>query len=131
VCVLPSSPEITRYRRKIAAMALLCIIRTRLSDKLANIQGALFKALFLREGNTFFSLLAQDAIFNLVFSALQSTMQFCVARLGHSWRNTLNGAIAKDYFQHMAYYRLAFVDKRVENPEQVCSSVNWLDDRRE
>lgn len=100
-------------------MGLLCLVRTWLNDRLATIQGGLFEALFLRRSSPFFRLLAENVLFNLAFSGVQSSLQYLMTRLSHVWRTRLNRAIATNYFSHMAYYKLAFVDKRVENPEQV------------
>jgi hypothetical protein len=89
-------------------MALLCLLRTFVNDRLAHIQGSLFRTLFLRQTNPFLRLLVENVVFNVVFSGLQSTLQFLVTRLSHLWRKRLNNAIATDYFSHMTYYKVIF-----------------------
>ena len=79
----------------------------------------LFKATFLKDSPMFLRLLAEDACLSLAFSGLKSTINYVVSSVGLSWQEMMYDKIHKLYFNKMLYYKLSFVDQRVDNPEQV------------
>jgi ABC-type uncharacterized transport system fused permease/ATPase subunit len=69
--------------------------------------------------------IAANIIGNMCASVLQSTLGYMTRGLTLSWQRKLTDYISRHYFSSMTYYRLAFVDKRVADPEQVPLCV-WM-----
>jgi ABC-type uncharacterized transport system fused permease/ATPase subunit len=72
----------------------------------------------------FLRLIIENMVANFASSALQSTLTYITKRLGLQWQRKLTDKIARSYFSSLTYYRLAFVDKRIADPEQVLYSRN-------
>eukprot|EP00039_Didymoeca_costata_P001964 m.56591 g.56591 ORF g.56591 m.56591 type:complete len:1243 (+) comp11047_c0_seq2:42-3770(+) len=103
----------------VGGIAALCIVRTLLNDRLARLQGWLFKAAFMTNAPYFLRLLAEDIALSLSFSTLKAAINYVSTQLGLTWRKNLYRRIEKGYFKQMSYYKLSFVDKTVDNPEEV------------
>lgn len=67
----------------------------------------------------FARLVVEISLGSLAFSTLKSTIDYHVSRISWTWRRLLNRRIEQDYFSDMTYYKVAFVDKRIQSPEQV------------
>ena len=55
-------------------------------------------------------------------SGIQATLEYVTRRLTLLWQKKLTDKIARSYFSSLTYYRMAFVDKRIPDPEQACLS---------
>ena len=64
-------------------------------------------------------LIIENVIANFIASGLTSTATYLTRKLSLLWQKKLTDKIARSYFSSMTYYRLAFVDKRIADPEQV------------
>eukprot|EP00040_Diaphanoeca_grandis_P001018 m.17269 g.17269 ORF g.17269 m.17269 type:complete len:1248 (-) comp11415_c0_seq1:76-3819(-) len=109
----------SKVTKELGWIAALCICRTLLNDRLARLQGWLFKATFLKDVPNFINFLAQDFVFNFTFSCLKSTIEYRTASMALKIRGILNSKIEADYFRSMTYYKVSFVDKRIQAPEHV------------
>ena len=105
--------------KHIIALGLLSVLRTAVNDRVSRIQGNLFRAVFLRESPLFVRLILENMAANFISSGLQATLTYITRRLALLWQKKLTDKIARSYFSSLTYYRLAFVDKRVSDPEQI------------
>ncbi|KAK1316472.1 ABC transporter D family member 1 [Acorus calamus] len=111
-----------RGTRNIMALVAIVVLRTALSNRLAKVQGFLFRAAFLRRVPTFVRLIAENLLLCFLQSALFSTSKYLTGTLGLRFRKILTELIHADYFENMVYYKLSHVDGRISNPEQRIAS---------
>ena len=64
-------------------------------------------------------LIVENMLVNFAASTLQATLSYLTRRLSLVWQRRLTDKIARSYFSSLTYYRLAFVDKRISDPEQI------------
>ncbi|GAB4822712.1 hypothetical protein N2152v2_009758 [Parachlorella kessleri] len=113
--------------RKVLVIVLLAVARTTLSNRLARLQGYLFRAAFLRRVPLFMRNLAENILLCAVAAGLESTSRSWVSYMDLQWRRLLTARMHKAYFTDMTYYKLSYVDRRIEQPEQrVCEDVPKL-----
>jgi ABC-type uncharacterized transport system fused permease/ATPase subunit len=113
--------------RKVLVIALLAIARTALSNRLARLQGYLFRAAFLQRVPLFARNLAENIALCAVASGLEATTRSWVGYLELQWRRLLTSRLHQAYFDDMTYYKLNYVDRRVDSPEQrICEDVPKL-----
>jgi ABC-type uncharacterized transport system fused permease/ATPase subunit len=67
----------------------------------------------------FLRLIIENVIANFATSSIQGTLDYLTRKLTLLWEKKLTDKIARSYFSSLTYYRLAFVDKRIPDPEQV------------
>ena len=75
------------------------VVRTVLSNRLARVQGLLFRATFLRDVPLFSRLIAENLLLCLAHSLLFSSSRFLTASLGLQWRSILTSHIHQNYFK--------------------------------
>lgn len=110
--------------KRILILLGLSVARTALSNRLARIQGFLFKSAFLRRTPVFLRNLAENILLCLTSSAIESTLTSVIRALELQWRDRLTDRLHRGYFDDMVYYRMSYVDKRVDNPEQrICEDI--------
>jgi ABC-type uncharacterized transport system fused permease/ATPase subunit len=113
--------------RKVLVIALLAIARTALSNRLARLQGYLFRAAFLQRVPLFARNLLENIALCAVASGLEATTRSWVGYLELQWRRMLTTRLHKAYFDDMTYYKLNYVDRTVDSPEQrICEDVPKL-----
>lgn len=113
--------------RKVLVIALLAIARTALSNRLARLQGYLFRAAFLQRVPLFARNLVENIALCAVASGLEATTRSWVGYLELQWRRMLTTRLHKAYFDDMTYYKLNYVDRRVDSPEQrICEDIPKL-----
>lgn len=108
--------------KTLLSLAAIAVLRTALSNRLAKVQGFLFRAAFLRRAPLFTRLIVENLFLCLVQSALFSTAKFITGNLSLQIRKILTDRIHSDYFQNMTYYKMSHVDRRISNPEQRIAS---------
>ncbi|KAL9669098.1 hypothetical protein QQ045_006639 [Rhodiola kirilowii] len=108
--------------RDLLSLVAIVILRTALSNRLAKVQGFLFRAAFLRRVPTFFRLILENIILCFLQSALHSTSKYVTGTLSLRFRKILTKLIHTHYFENMSYYKLSHVDGRITNPEQRIAS---------
>ncbi|CAG9462286.1 unnamed protein product [Pedinophyceae sp. YPF-701] len=109
---------------RLAVLFGLAGCRTYLSNRLARLQGYLFRAAYLRNVPLFARNLIENACLCLVSALLESSVRTWSTRLELVWRRSLTEGLHRGYFDNMTYYRMTHVDKRVDSPEQrVCEDV--------
>eukprot|EP00897_Mesotaenium_endlicherianum_P010717 jgi/Mesen1/9674/ME000674S09277 len=111
-----------RGTRSILALAGMAVIRTAVSNRLAKVQGFLFRAAFLKRVPLFARLIVENLALCLAQSLILSSTNFVRGALSLQWRSILTERIHHDYFQNMVYYKLSHVDGRVSSPEQRIAS---------
>lgn len=104
------------------SLAVVVILRTALSNRLAKVQGFLFRAVFLGRLPLFLRLIAENLLLCLLQSAFFSTAKYLTGTLSLHFRKILTDRIHADYFQNMTYYKISHVDSRTTNPEQRIAS---------
>ncbi|CAI5535931.1 unnamed protein product [Closterium sp. Naga37s-1] len=104
--------------QRLAALAAIAVVRTVLSNRLARVQGLLFRSTFLRNVPQFTRLITENLLLCLAHSLIFSSSKFLTGSLSLQWRSLLTAAIHKLYFKGMVYYRMSHVDKRVDSAEQ-------------
>ncbi|KAJ4967016.1 hypothetical protein NE237_018865 [Protea cynaroides] len=103
-------------------LVAIVILRTALSNRLAKVQGFLFRAAFLQQIPSFLRLIIENIILCFLQSALISTSKYMTGTLSLRFRKILTELIHAHYFENMAYYKISHVDGRVTNPEQRIAS---------
>jgi ABC-type uncharacterized transport system fused permease/ATPase subunit len=90
-------------------ICVLQALRTALSNRLARVQGFLFKAAFLKRPSIFTRLIIENLFLCLVQSALFSTTKFITGTLSLQFRKILTDRIHSDYFKVLlgSYMRFA------------------------
>ncbi|KAM7275710.1 hypothetical protein ACFE04_017576 [Oxalis oulophora] len=120
--------------RDLLALVALTVIRTAFSNRLAKVQGFLFRAAFLRRVPLFLQLISENILVCFFLSTLHSTSKYITGALSLRFRNILTKHMHKYYFENMAYYKISHVDSRITNPEQrivsdipkLCSELSEL-----
>ena len=108
-------------------VVLLAIARTALSNRLARLQGHLFRAAFLRRVPLFVRNLTENIVLCAVAAGLEATTRSWVSYIELQWRRMLTSRLHSAYFDRMTYYKLNYVDRRVDSPEQrICEDVPKL-----
>ena len=87
--------------RKVLVIVLLAVCRTALSNRLARLQGHLFRAAFLRRVPLFMRNLAENLALCGVAAALEATSRSWVARMELQWRRLLTDRLHGAYFADM------------------------------
>lgn len=108
--------------RNLLALLATGVMRTALSNRLAKVQGFLFRAAFLRRVPSFLRLIAENLLLCFLQSTLFSTSKYLTGVLGLRFRKILTELIHADYFENMVYYKISHVDDRITNPEQRIAS---------
>ncbi|XP_078434901.1 peroxisomal ABC transporter 1 [Wolffia australiana] len=108
--------------RSIVLLIATSVLRTALSNRLAKVQGLLFRAAFLRRVPTFFRLIGENLVLCFLHSTLLSSSKYLKGALGLCFRKILTQLVHRDYFENMAYYKMSHVDGRISNPEQRIAS---------
>ncbi|XP_076946754.1 ABC transporter D family member 1-like [Bidens hawaiensis] len=108
--------------RDLFALVATVVLRTAVSNRLAKVQGFLFRAAFLRRVPTFVQLIIENITLCFVQSALFSTSKYITGTLSLRFRKILTKLIHAQYFQNMIYYKMSHVDGRITNPEQRIAS---------
>lgn len=78
---------------------LLQVLRTVVSNRLARVQGFLFRAAFLRRVPTFFRFIFENVLLCFTQSALHSTTKYITGTLSLRFRKILTKLIHDQYFQ--------------------------------
>lgn len=112
----------TRGMKTMLSLALMAVLRTAVSNRLARVQGFLFRATFLRRAPLFARFIAENLLLCLLQSTLYSTTRFLTGMLTLQVRKVLTDRVHTDYFQNMTYYKMSHVDTRIRNPEQRIAS---------
>ncbi|CAL5323857.1 unnamed protein product [Camellia sinensis] len=76
------------------------VLRTALSNRLAKVQGFLFRAAFLRSVPTFFHLILENLLLCFLQSTLHSTSKYIAGTLSLRFRKILTKLIHAQYFQY-------------------------------
>ncbi|PSR88086.1 ABC transporter D family member 1 like [Actinidia chinensis var. chinensis] len=108
--------------RDILSLVAIAVLRTALSNRLAKVQGFLFRSAFLRRVPIFFRLILENLLLCFLQSTLLSTSKYVTGTLSLQFRKILTKLIHEQYFQNMVYYKISHVDGRVTNPEQRIAS---------
>ncbi|KAI4383483.1 hypothetical protein MLD38_009316 [Melastoma candidum] len=108
--------------RDLLSIVAVVVLRTALSNRLAKVQGFMFRAAFLRRVPLFFRLISENVILCFLLSTMHSTSKYITGSLSLRFRKILTKLIHDHYFENMAYYKISHVDGRISNPEQRISS---------
>ncbi|KAL4378612.1 hypothetical protein GQ457_02G009330 [Hibiscus cannabinus] len=108
--------------RDLLALVGMVVLRTALSNRLAKVQGFLFRAAFLRRVPSFFRLITENILLCFLLSTIHSTSKYITGALSLRFRKILTKLIHSHYFENMAYYKISHVDGRIRNPEQRIAS---------
>ncbi|KAL9377881.1 hypothetical protein Peur_029216 [Populus x canadensis] len=108
--------------KDLLAMIAIAVLKTTLSNRLAKVQGFLFRAAFLRRVPLFFRLISENILLCFLLSTMHSTSKYVTGTLSLCFRKILTKLIHAHYFENMAYYKISHVDVRITNPEQRIAS---------
>ena len=107
--VLVDSPEINNNdSRWHLNFTYLQVLRTTLSNRLAKVQGFLFRAAFLRRVPLFLRLISENILLCFLLSTMQSTSKYITGTLSLHFRKILTKLI------HSRYFEVDIVDLYVE-----------------
>ena len=116
---------------KLLALLGLAIARTAVANRLARVQGYMFRAAFLRQVPLFARDFAENVCLCLLAAGIESTAARAASSIARDWRSALTNQIHESYFDGMTYYKLAAVDRShgIVNPEaRICEDVPRLAD---
>ncbi|KAK7318604.1 hypothetical protein RJT34_03307 [Clitoria ternatea] len=108
--------------RDLLALISIVVLRTSLSNRLAKVQGFLFRAAFLRRVPLFLRLISENILLCFLLSTMHSTSKYITGNLSLHFRKILTKLIHSHYFENMVYYKISHVDGRITNPEQRIAS---------
>ncbi|KAL9393556.1 hypothetical protein Peur_012841 [Populus x canadensis] len=108
--------------KDLLAMIAIAVLKTTLSNRLAKVQGFLFRAAFLQRVPLFFRLISENILLCFLLSTINSTSKYVTGTLSLCFRKILTKVIHAHYFENMAYYKISHVDGRITNPEQRIAS---------
>ncbi|KAK7387518.1 hypothetical protein VNO78_28382 [Psophocarpus tetragonolobus] len=108
--------------RDILSLVAIAVLRTALSNRLAKVQGFLFRAAFLRRVPLFLRLISENILLCFLLSTIHSTSKYVTGALSLHFRKILTKLIHSHYFENMVYYKISHVDGRITNPEQRIAS---------
>ncbi|KAK4791470.1 hypothetical protein SAY86_031883 [Trapa natans] len=108
--------------RDLLALVAIVVLRTSLSNRLAKVQGFLFRAAFLGRVPLFFRLISENILLCFLLSTMYSTSKYITGILSLRFRKIMTKLIHTHYFENMAYYKISHVDGRISNPEQRIAS---------
>lgn len=108
--------------RDLLALVAIVVLRTGLSNRLAKVQGFLFRAAFLRRVPLFLRLISENILLCFLLSTMHATSKYITGTLSLRFRKILTRLIHGHYFENMAYYKISHVDGRINNPEQRIAS---------
>lgn len=102
--------ELCNFEPWVEAIIVVCLLisafiyffqvfRTALSNRLAKVQGFLFRAAFLRRVPTFFRLIFENIILCFLQSTLHSTSKYITGTLSLRFRKILTKLIHAHYFE--------------------------------
>jgi ABC-type uncharacterized transport system fused permease/ATPase subunit len=111
-----------RGMENLVSLAAIAVLRTALGNRLARVQGFLFRAAFLRRVPLFMQLISENLVLCLLQSVLVSTTRFLTGTLSLCFRKILTDRVHADYFQNLTYYKMSHVDHRISNAEQRIAS---------
>ncbi|GFP84827.1 ABC transporter d family member 1 [Phtheirospermum japonicum] len=106
----------------ILSLVAIAVFRTAVSNRLAKVQGFLFRSAFLRRVPAFLRLIIENIVLCFALSTLTSTSKYITGTLSLRFRKILTKLTHAQYFQNMVYYKLSHVDGRISNPEQRIAS---------
>ncbi|XP_075510368.1 ABC transporter D family member 1 isoform X2 [Primulina tabacum] len=106
----------------ILSLVAIAVFRTAVSNRLAKVQGFLFRAAFLRRVPLFIRLIIENIFMCFLLSTLSSTSKYITGTLSLRFRKILTKVTHAQYFQSMVYYKMSHVDGRITNPEQRIAS---------
>ncbi|KAL8034186.1 hypothetical protein ABFX02_12G011400 [Erythranthe guttata] len=106
----------------ILSLAAIAVSRTAVSNRLAKVQGFLFRSAFLRRVPVFLRLIIENIVLCFLLSSLNSTSKYVTGTLSLRFRKILTKLTHTQYFQNMVYYKMSHVDGRISNPEQRIAS---------
>lgn len=75
------------------------VFRTALGNRLAKVQGFLFRAAFLRRVPLFFQLISENILLCFLLSAMHSTSKYITGTLSLRFRKILTKLIHEHYFE--------------------------------
>ncbi|GER47623.1 ABC transporter D family member 1 [Striga asiatica] len=104
------------------SLVAIAVCRTSVSNRLAKVQGFLFRVAFLRRVPAFIRLIMENILLCFALSTLTSTSKYVTGTLSLRFRKILTKLTHSVYFQNMAYYKISHVDGRISNPEQRIAS---------
>ncbi|XP_022634568.1 ABC transporter D family member 1 [Vigna radiata var. radiata] len=108
--------------RDLLGLVAIAVLRTALSNRLAKVQGFLFRAAFLRRVPLFLRLISENILLCFLLSTIHSTSKYITGTLSLHFRRILTKIIHSHYFENMVYYKISHVDGRITNPEQRIAS---------
>ncbi|KAF6139384.1 hypothetical protein GIB67_026226 [Kingdonia uniflora] len=108
--------------KDLLTLVSIVVLRTSLSNRLAKVQGFLFRAAFLRRVPSFLRLIIENLLLCFLQSSLLSTSKYITGKLSLRFRKILTELVHTHYFENMAYYKISHVDGRITNPEQRIAS---------
>lgn len=79
------------------------VLRTALGNRLAKVQGFLFRAAFLRRVPLFFRLISENILLCFLVSAMHSTSKYITGTLSLRFRKILTGLIHTHYFEVLMF----------------------------
>lgn len=107
-----------RGARDLLSLVFIVVLRTAVSNRLAKVQGFLFRAAFLRRVPSFLRLIIENVLLCFLLSTLHSTSKYITGTLSLRFRKILTKLVHNHYFENVAYYKISHVDGRITNPEQ-------------
>jgi len=98
-------------------MSVLLVIRTMMSIWLADVNGAVVKAIVNKSLKQFIQRIVILMLFAVPSSTVNSALDFCQKKLALAFRLRLTNHFHKNYLEKMHYYKICNLDSRIANPD--------------
>lgn len=103
---------------QLLVLAVIVISRTFISNKLSKISGDLSKTLIELDFRGFMKNLGQSFLLSFVSALLAPSLKYLTNKLSLEWRISLTQYIHKRYLRSMMYYKTAYLNTDIGNPDQ-------------
>lgn len=103
---------------QLIALALIVICRTFISNKLSKISGDLSKTLIELDFEGFIMNLGHSSLLSFASALLAPSLKYLINKLSLEWRISLTQYIHKKYLRSMMYYKTAYLNTDIGNPDQ-------------
>ncbi|KAL0478885.1 peroxisomal ABC transporter D family member [Acrasis kona] len=103
---------------QLIALSVVVIARTLISNWLSSLSGDVSKTLIELDFREFCRTLALSSLLSIGSALLAPTLKYLINKLSLEWRISLTKHIHTKYLRNMMYYKTAYLNTDVGNPDQ-------------
>ena len=113
----------------LSALAACVILRTAISDRIANLNGQTVFYVINQDRSGFYKLMLTSALQSVANSVIASTLRYLTDHLALGWRERLTKQLLAEYFDKDSFYRAVHIRHLRDVDQRVTRDVErWCDD---